>query len=67
VAGAILYTKYNFLLRFVMKQIAKKAGASTETSQDYEYTDWVALDRFVEELATEFSRTAAATGGVEQY
>ena len=50
VAGALLYTKYNFLLRFVMKQIAKKAGAETDTSRDYEYTDWAALDKFVDEF-----------------
>jgi menaquinone-dependent protoporphyrinogen oxidase len=59
VAGALLYTKYNFLVRFIMKRIARKAGAATDTSRDYEYTDWVALDRFVEELATEIiSRSA---------
>ena len=50
VAGALLYTQYNFLVRFVMKIIAKRAGGSTDTSRDHEYTDWAALDRFVEEL-----------------
>jgi menaquinone-dependent protoporphyrinogen oxidase len=50
VAGALLYTKYNFLVRFVMKIIAKRAGGSTDTSHDHEYTDWAALDRFVQEL-----------------
>jgi menaquinone-dependent protoporphyrinogen oxidase len=51
VAGALLYTKYNFMIRFVMKRIAKSAGADTDTSRDYEYTDWAALDRFVNEFA----------------
>jgi menaquinone-dependent protoporphyrinogen oxidase len=60
VAGALLYTKYNFLLRFVMKRIAKKSGAETDTSRDYEYTDWVALDHFVDELAREFSQPGNA-------
>lgn len=55
VAGALLYTKYNFLVRFVMKRIAKAAGGSTDTSRDHEYTDWVALDEFVAELADEIS------------
>lgn len=50
VAGALLYTKYNFLIRFVMRRIARNAGAATDTSRDYEYTDWVALDHFVQEL-----------------
>jgi hypothetical protein len=55
VAGALLYSKYNPLVRFVMKRIAKEAGAATDTSRDYEYTDWVGLDRFVVELAEAFA------------
>jgi menaquinone-dependent protoporphyrinogen oxidase len=46
VAGALLYTKYNFLVRFVMKQISKAAGSSTDTKHDHEYTDWAGLERF---------------------
>jgi menaquinone-dependent protoporphyrinogen oxidase len=52
VAGALAYTKYNFLVRFMMKRIARKAGAPTDTSRDYEFTDWPALDRFVDALAS---------------
>ena len=51
VAGALVYSKYNFFVRFVMKRIARKAGAPTDTSRDYEFTDWPALDRFAGELA----------------
>jgi menaquinone-dependent protoporphyrinogen oxidase len=47
VAGALAYSRYNFLVWFVMKRIARKAGAPTDTSRDYELTDWAALDRFV--------------------
>jgi menaquinone-dependent protoporphyrinogen oxidase len=50
VAGALLYTKYNFIVRFVMKQIVKKKGGSMDTSRDHEYTDWASVDRFAEEL-----------------
>ena len=50
VAGALMYTKYNFLVRFVMKQIARQAGGSTDTSRDHEYTDWEALDKLVDEF-----------------
>jgi len=53
IAGALPYTKYNPLLRFVMKWIAKSEGGDTNTSRDYEYTDWVALDRYIEEFAQE--------------
>jgi menaquinone-dependent protoporphyrinogen oxidase len=62
VAGALMYSKYNPLVRFVMKRIAKKAGAATDTSLDYEYTDWVGIDRFVDELADELSSSAFRAG-----
>jgi menaquinone-dependent protoporphyrinogen oxidase len=57
VAGALAYTKYNFLLRLVMTRIARKAGSSTDTSRDWEFTDWAAVDRFV----TEHIRPALAS------
>ena len=53
VAGALMYSKYNFLIRFIMKRIARKEGASTDTSRDHEYTDWEALDRVIDELLPE--------------
>jgi len=46
VAGALLYTRYGFFKRFVMRTIARKAGGDTDTSRDYEYTDWPALTGF---------------------
>jgi menaquinone-dependent protoporphyrinogen oxidase len=60
VAGALLYTKYNFVVRFVMKRIAKKAGGDTDTSRDYDYTDWASLDDFVKEFAAEIERGVPA-------
>jgi menaquinone-dependent protoporphyrinogen oxidase len=51
VAGALLYTQYNFLVRFVMKRISRQNGGPTDTSRDYEFTNWAALDRFVDEVA----------------
>lgn len=49
-AGAIRYTQYNWLIRFIMKRIARSEGASTDTSRDYEYTDWSAVARFGDAL-----------------
>jgi menaquinone-dependent protoporphyrinogen oxidase len=40
IAGALAYTKYGFLKRAVMKYIARKEGAPTDTSRDYELTNW---------------------------
>jgi menaquinone-dependent protoporphyrinogen oxidase len=51
VAGALMYSKYNVFVRFIMRRIAKKEHADTDTSRDYEYTDWNSLDRVVEEFA----------------
>jgi menaquinone-dependent protoporphyrinogen oxidase len=45
--GAIHFTKYNFLVRWMMKSISKKAGGSTDTSRDHELTDWNEVDGFV--------------------
>lgn len=59
VAGALLYTRYNVLLRFLMKRIARKSGGSTDTSRDHVYTDWQALDQFVDEFALEISAAGA--------
>jgi menaquinone-dependent protoporphyrinogen oxidase len=46
VAGAVKYTKYGWLTRWVMKRIVAKAGGDTDTSRDYEYTDWDDLREF---------------------
>ena len=53
VAGALVYTRYNLLLRFIMKWIARKAGGPTDTSRDHELTDWRAVDRFAATLTQE--------------
>jgi menaquinone-dependent protoporphyrinogen oxidase len=53
VAGALPYTHYKWLTRWLMKRIVAKAGGDTDTSRDYEYTDWVDLRAF----AREFART----------
>jgi menaquinone-dependent protoporphyrinogen oxidase len=51
VAGALLYTRYNWLKRWLMRRIAGKAGGDVDTSRDYEYTDWEDLRRFAGEFA----------------
>lgn len=46
VAGALKYTRYWWLKRMAMRYIAGRAGGSTDTSRDHEYTDWEDLKRF---------------------
>jgi menaquinone-dependent protoporphyrinogen oxidase len=50
VAGALLYRQYGFVKRWMTKRIVSKAGGDTDTSRDYEYTDWDDLRTFVEEF-----------------
>lgn len=61
IAGALPYSRYNFLVRFIMRRISAKEGGDTDTSHDYEYTDWNAIDRFAREL-TQRCHTHEATG-----
>ncbi len=67
VAGALLYTRYNYLVRLIMRSIAKRAGAATDISRDYDYTDWVGLDKFVDDLAEEIHRSPAAAAQVDRH
>ncbi|HXT68739.1 MAG TPA: flavodoxin domain-containing protein [Vicinamibacterales bacterium] len=46
VAGALKYTKYGWLTRWMMKRIVAKAGGNVDTSRDFEYTDWDDLRDF---------------------
>lgn len=48
--GTLAYTKYGFLLRWIIKRIAKQSGGPTDTTRDHELTDWDAVDRFAERL-----------------
>lgn len=48
VAGALVYTQYDFFKRQIMKLILWKGGGPTDANQDYEFTDWDALSSFVD-------------------
>jgi menaquinone-dependent protoporphyrinogen oxidase len=52
VAGALKYSEYGLLKRFVMRRIAGRASGDTDTSRDYEYTDWDDVDAFAREFTT---------------
>jgi menaquinone-dependent protoporphyrinogen oxidase len=55
VAGALRYTQYNFVEKWMLRRIAADQGGDTDTSRDHEYTDWDDVTRFVGEFV-------AATG-----
>jgi menaquinone-dependent protoporphyrinogen oxidase len=58
VAGALPYTQYDWFRRFAMKTMAGKHGGDTDTSRDFEYTDWAALDAFAKEYVAAASLDA---------
>jgi menaquinone-dependent protoporphyrinogen oxidase len=58
--GALLYTRYNPFIRFLMRMIVGFAGGETDTSRDYEYTDWAAVERFARDFAARLALPAAA-------
>jgi menaquinone-dependent protoporphyrinogen oxidase len=48
--GALAYTRYGFVVRHVMKRISKHHGGPTDTSRDYEMTDWAAVEDFARDI-----------------
>jgi menaquinone-dependent protoporphyrinogen oxidase len=65
IAGALPYSKYNFLIRFVMQRISAKEGGDTDTARDYEYTDWDAVDRFALDIVPKRTATDSTGAGRE--
>ncbi len=52
IAGALVYTQYNFFIKQVMKLIVKQQGhGDLDTSKDHDFTDWAAVERFAREFA----------------
>jgi menaquinone-dependent protoporphyrinogen oxidase len=61
-SGALLYRKYGFVKRLMMKKIVsdKPGGLSTDTSRDHVYTDWDDVKRFAEAFLERLIREDAA-------
>lgn len=49
--GALQFSKYGAFKRMLMVMIVGFAGGDTDTSRDYEYTDWAAVEDFSETFA----------------
>ena len=56
-AGAVAYTQYDLPTRVFFRAFSALTTGDTDTSRDYEYTDWEAVERF----AAEFAEFAAAS------
>jgi menaquinone-dependent protoporphyrinogen oxidase len=54
IAGALTYSKYSMPVKWLMRRIAKEAGGDTDTSKDYEYTDWSQVARYAARLIKDY-------------
>ena len=53
VAGALLFTEYDYFKKVMMRTIAKKRGG--DASHDTEYTDWDKLREFLKKFMSEWT------------
>jgi menaquinone-dependent protoporphyrinogen oxidase len=49
-AGALVYTKYGWLKRRVMRAISRREGGDTDMARDYDYTDWQAVNQYAHDV-----------------
>ena len=61
-AGAVKYTQYNVITRYIMKMISKREGGSTDTAHDHEYTDWDAVARFTRQFLESITQREQTQG-----
>jgi menaquinone-dependent protoporphyrinogen oxidase len=50
-AGALQYREYDIATRALMRLLMRRMHHPTDPSQDYDYTDWDAVERWAHELA----------------
>ncbi len=63
IAGALKYTRYDYFKRLMMRMIARHRGQSTDTSKDFEYTDWNDVEAFVDEFLAAAGLAGTASVG----
>jgi menaquinone-dependent protoporphyrinogen oxidase len=63
VGGAIAYPRYGFLLRWIMKSIARREGTPTDTSRIHELTDFRSLDEAISAFLDGVAAPAAPEPG----
>jgi menaquinone-dependent protoporphyrinogen oxidase len=68
--GGVAYTKYSCPIRWVLKRINRRKGLPTDTSRDWDFTEWQEVDAFARALTALFAapirhqaQLASAGGG----
>jgi menaquinone-dependent protoporphyrinogen oxidase len=59
VAGALQYREYDFFTRTLMRLLMRHMGHPTNTSRDYDYTDWDMVDRVADDFIASIAPTRA--------
>src|SRR4051812_43475979 len=54
-AGALQYLEYDFMTRTLIRLMMRREGHPTDTSRDFDYTDWDAVERFAADCAAHVS------------
>jgi menaquinone-dependent protoporphyrinogen oxidase len=57
-AGALQYLEYDFVTRLLIRLMMRHEGHPTDTSRDFDYTDWDAVARFGHDFAATLDRAA---------
>jgi menaquinone-dependent protoporphyrinogen oxidase len=60
--GGLPYTRYHLITRLVMKWISRRTGRPTDTTRDWDFTDWDAVDRFAMDFENVFGGRSQAVG-----
>lgn len=61
-AGALAYSRYGWVVKQMMRLISRAGGGETDTSRDYEYTNWSDVTRFADEFANALPVTRRERG-----
>jgi menaquinone-dependent protoporphyrinogen oxidase len=51
-AGALMYRRYGFFVRTIMRALAWRVGLAIDTSKNHELTDWRAVEAFADTFAS---------------
>jgi menaquinone-dependent protoporphyrinogen oxidase len=60
IAGCLQYREYDPFTRQLMRLLMRRMGRPTDSSRDYDYTDWEAVDRVALEIAAVSTATVSA-------
>lgn len=62
IAGALPFSRYGPLQRFLVTRIARQAGLADSAAIDVDFTDWISLDRVADEVVRDVPREAVLGG-----